>query len=154
MRLWCSIFIRSLAWQTNKRRAQRSVCRLAIFDQIVYNKGRKAGERQMIYPVEDLKRQIAAVAQQYHIHAVYLFGSYARGDATETSDVDVLINRENSSIKSLFDLGAFYNDLHEALGKPIDVITTDSLYQPDTQRRVPHFAKALERERMVIYERQ
>jgi len=107
----------------------------------------------MVYPIEELKRQITAVARQYHIPAVYLFGSYARGDATETSDVDVLIDRENSSIKSLFDLGAFYNDLNETLGKPVDVVTTDSLYQPDAQRRAPHFAGTVERERMVIYER-
>jgi len=108
----------------------------------------------MIYSTEELKRRIAVIARQYHIPAVYLFGSYARGDATETSDVDVLIDRESSNIISLFDLGAFYNDLNEALGKAVDVVTTDSLYQPDAQRRAPHFAKALERERMVIYERQ
>ena len=107
----------------------------------------------MVYSVEEIKRRVAAVARQYRIPAVYLFGSYARGDATETSDIDVLIDRENSNIISLFDLGAFYNDLNEALGKPVDVVTTDSLYQPDAQRRAPHFARALEHERVVVYER-
>jgi len=106
----------------------------------------------MVYSVEEMKQQIAVVARQYRIPAVYLFGSYARGDATETSDVDVLIDRENSSIRSLFDLGAFYNDLNETLGRPVDVVTIDSLYQPDAQRRAPHFARALEQERVVIYE--
>jgi predicted nucleotidyltransferase len=108
----------------------------------------------MVYSIDELKQKIAPIARAYRIPSVYLFGSYARGDATDSSDVDVLIDRDNSVIKSLFDLGAFYNDLNEALGKPVDVVTTDSVSQPDAQRRAPHFARTLEKERLVIYERQ
>ncbi len=37
----------------------------------------------MIYSVEELKRQIAPVAEKYGLREVYLFGSYARSEATE-----------------------------------------------------------------------
>jgi predicted nucleotidyltransferase len=113
----------------------------------------KGGEPTMIYAIEELKQKIAPIARNYHIPAIYLFGSYARGEAVDSSDVDILIDRENSSIKSLFDLGAFYNDINEALGKSVDVVTTDSLYQSDAQRRAPYFAGRLEREKVTIYER-
>jgi predicted nucleotidyltransferase len=35
----------------------------------------------MVYSTEELKKRIEAVARQYRIPAVYIFGSYARGDA-------------------------------------------------------------------------
>jgi hypothetical protein len=107
----------------------------------------------MIYSISELKQIIAPIACKYSIPAVYLFGSYARGEANDHSDVDILIDREGSAIRGLFDLGALYNDLNETLGKPIDLVTTDSVAQPEVQRRTPLFAKKLERERLVIYER-
>ena len=106
-----------------------------------------------VYSVEEIKRIIEPIAGKYDIAVVYLFGSYARGEATDSSDVDILINREGSRIKSLFDLGALYNDLNETLDKSIDLLTTDSVEQAETQRRAPWFAENLKQERVVIYER-
>ena len=40
----------------------------------------------MIYTIEEIRRIITPIAKKYRLPAVYLFGSYARGDATETSD--------------------------------------------------------------------
>lgn len=107
----------------------------------------------MIYSIDELKQIIVPIACKYSLSVVYLFGSYARGEATDSSDVDILINREGSTIRGLFDLGALYNDLNETLGKPIDLVTTDSIDQPEAQRRTPWFSKNLERERVLIYER-
>lgn len=106
----------------------------------------------MTYSIEELKRIITPIARRYQIPAVYLFGSYARGQANENSDVDVLIEREGSAIKSLFDLGEFYNELNESLGKNIDVVTTDSIDQPDAKRRTPWFLEDIQKERVIIYE--
>ena len=44
----------------------------------------------MIYTIAELSRKIIPIAQKYNIPAVYIFGSYARNEATENSDVDVL----------------------------------------------------------------
>lgn len=108
----------------------------------------------MTYSIEELKQIITPIARKYNIPAIYLFGSYARGQANDNSDVDILIEREGSTIKSLFDLGAFYNELNETLGKSIDVVTTDSINQPDTKRRNPWFASNVQKERVTIYEGQ
>ncbi|MCG8485636.1 MAG: nucleotidyltransferase domain-containing protein [Clostridia bacterium] len=107
----------------------------------------------MIYSLGELKRIIGPIASKYSISVVYLFGSYARGEATDSSDVDILIDLEGSAIRGLFDLGALYNDLSETLGKPVDLVTTDSIVQLEAQRRTPWLAKTLEQERIVIYEK-
>jgi predicted nucleotidyltransferase len=113
----------------------------------------KGGER-MVYTLDDLKQKITPIARKYDIPAVYLFGSYARGEATDGSDVDLLINRKGSKIVSLFDLGALHNDLNEELGIGIDLITEDSLSQDDAKRRAPWFSENLLRERIAVYEKQ
>lgn len=54
-----------------------------------------------------------------------MFGSYARGEQTEESDIDFRIDRGN--VCSGIRLGAFYVDLEDALNAEIDVVTTQSL---------------------------
>ena len=107
----------------------------------------------MIYSVEQLKQTIAPIARKYNLPVVYLFGSYARGEATEDSDVDLLINYSGSSISTLFDLGALYDELNMQLEKEIDLVTEDSLTQEETLRRTPWFAENLRRERLTVYEK-
>ena len=106
----------------------------------------------MIYTIEELKQKIEPIARKYDIPAVYIFGSYARNEATENSDVDVLIDRKGSKIVSMFDLGALYNDLDEELGIGLDLITEDSLSQDDFKRRTPCFLENLQKERVAVYE--
>ena len=43
----------------------------------------------MIYTIDEISRRIQPVASAYGLRAVYLFGSYARGEATENSDIDL-----------------------------------------------------------------
>lgn len=109
-------------------------------------------QTQLIYSIEELKRIIAPIAQKYQIPVIYLFGSYARGQANENSDVDLLIERKGSTIKSLFDLGAFYSELNESLEKAVDVLTTDSIDQADAIRRNPWFLGEIQKEKVIVYE--
>ncbi len=92
------------------------------------------------------------MARKYSLRAVYLFGSYARNEATEDSDVDILVDRANSSIKSLFDMGGLYNDLRESVGKEVDLVTTQTLEQESTKERTPWFVENLRAEMIKIYE--
>ena len=46
----------------------------------------------MIYTQDQIRQMIAPIAEKYHLKAVFLFGSYARGDATERSDIDLLVD--------------------------------------------------------------
>ena len=108
----------------------------------------------MIYTIEQLKEKIAPVALKYRLPAVYIFGSYARGEATDQSDVDILVDRTGTNIRGLFELGGLFNDLSEVIGKTVDMITTDALEQDDARRRTPWFAENLNRERVQIYGQQ
>lgn len=89
-------------------------------------KGIIRGSEYMVkYSIEELKAIINPIARKYGIAKVYLFGSLARGDANENSDIDLLIDK--GTLKGLFALGGFYNELSEALGVEIDILTTGSL---------------------------
>ena len=105
----------------------------------------------MVYTIEQLKERIAPVALKYGLPAVYLFGSYAKGEATEASDVDILVDKTGTEIKGLFAVGGLYNDLSEALGKQIDLVTTSALEQESTRERTPWFYENLNNEKVRIY---
>ena len=106
----------------------------------------------MIYTLDEIRNRIVPVAQKYQLRAVYLFGSYARNEATESSDVDILIDRHGSKIRGMFDMGGLYNDLRECIGKEIDLVTTQTLEQQSTRQRTPWFVENLYRERIKLYE--
>ncbi len=77
----------------------------------------------MVYTVDQIRRIAVPIAQSYGVKSLSLFGSYARGEATESSDIDMLI--ECGAIRSAFQMGGLYADLSEGLGKPLDLVTTD-----------------------------
>ncbi len=104
----------------------------------------------MIYSVEELKRRIAPVAEKYGLREVYLFGSYARSEATEQSDVDILIDRSGSSVHGAFEMGGLYEDLRTSIGKEVDLVTTQTLEQPSTRQRSPLFIQNVQAERMRL----
>lgn len=55
----------------------------------------------------------------------WLFGSYARGEQTPQSDVDILFVPDKSQHFSLFTLGGMYEDLKDLLGCEVDLITSN-----------------------------
>lgn len=105
----------------------------------------------MIFTIDEIKERVTPVARKYRLKAVYLFGSYARSEATADSDVDLLVDRTGSAVKGMFDMGSLYNDLCVSIGKNIDLVTTQTLEQNSTRERVPVFVESLERERIQIY---
>lgn len=104
----------------------------------------------MVYSVEELKRRIAPVAEKYGLRKVYLFGSYARSEATEQSDVDILIDRTGSKIRGMFEMGGLYEDLRASIGKEVDLVTTQTLEQSSTRQRSPLFIRNIQAERMRL----
>lgn len=103
------------------------------------------------YSLKDIAQRVQPVAERYSISEIYLFGSHARGVASETSDIDVLIKRSGSTISSAFDLGGVLLDLQEALGKKVDLVTLESLDTNSTRRGKRHFSQALNDEKVLIY---
>ena len=106
----------------------------------------------MIYTMEELRNRIVPVTRKYRLPAVYLFGSYARNEATEQSDVDILIDRDGSSIRGMFDMGGLYAELRESVGKEIDLVTLQTLRQKSTRNRTPWFVDNLERDMVTLYD--
>ena len=94
------------------------------------------------YTIDEIRRRIYPVAQRYGVERVYLFGSYARGDALPDSDIDLRV--DSGSIKGYFKLAGFYREIEEALSLPVDVLTTGSL--SDT------FLTNISGEEVVLYE--
>jgi uncharacterized protein len=68
---------------------------------------------------------ILLLAARHGASNVRVFGSVARGEATTDSDVDVLVDLQPG--RSLFDLGAFLEDLKNLLGCRVDVVTENGL---------------------------
>ena len=83
----------------------------------------------MIYTLQDIKTKILPIIVAYGIKAVYVFGSYARGTATEESDIDLLIDTTGTSLTTMFRLGKLFDELQATLGKKIDLVTISALQQ-------------------------
>lgn len=76
------------------------------------------------YSIEDIRRIITPIAQQHGVASVSLFGSYSKGTASSTSDVDLKI--EKGKISSLFQLCGFRLAVEDALKLPVDLVTSES----------------------------
>ena len=71
------------------------------------------------------REDILATAARYGAYDVRIFGSIARGEADEASDIDLLVNLEPG--RSLMDLGGLLYDLQNLLGTDVDVVTEKGL---------------------------
>ena len=96
----------------------------------------------MVYTIDQIREIAAPIAASYGIQSMHLFGSYARGEATEISDVDLLIDRGN--VCSGFVLGGLYADLRDGLQRELDLVTTQGA---DTD-----FLHRIQPDEVLIYE--
>lgn len=105
----------------------------------------------MVYTVSEIESIIRPIAEKFGLKAVYLFGSYARNEATENSDIDLLVDTTGTQIRSLFSLGALYCELEDALQKKLDLITVSALEQPAQMQSDEVFRENVRRERVELY---
>ena len=123
---------------------------LDFFMEIVYNMIKKGGG-DMIYSTDEIKTIITPIAERYRLKAVFLFGSYARGTATDASDIDLLIDTSGTDLDTLFKLGALYEELSQAFCKEIDLVTVSSIEQPAIRESEIAFRENIFRERKNLY---
>lgn len=71
------------------------------------------------------REEILAIAARRGAHNIRVFGSTARGEADEESDIDLLVELEPG--RSLLDLGGLWWDLNQLLGRRVDVLTEKGL---------------------------
>ncbi|MBR2549633.1 MAG: nucleotidyltransferase domain-containing protein [Saccharofermentans sp.] len=69
--------------------------------------------------IDEIKIKIAPLALKYGVESIYVFGSYARGEATDSSDIDILVFGGSGFKKSL--IYALSEELREIMKKDIDI---------------------------------
>jgi hypothetical protein len=83
----------------------------------------KEGDR---IKIKEIKNKILPVLKRYDVSKASLFGSFVKNEATEISDIDILV--EFKGEKSLLDLAGLKIELEELLDKRVDVLTYKSLH--------------------------
>lgn len=76
--------------------------------------------------LHEKRDEILAIAEKHGVRHVRVFGSAARGDASEGSDIDLLVDVGEQA--SPWFPTALIEELEQVLGRPVDVVTEDGLY--------------------------
>lgn len=84
----------------------------------------KSDVRPNVLKLSAIKRTLKEILGKHQIKKIYLFGSYARGEATNESDVDILCDK--GDISTLIEQGKLEEELEERLGKKVDLVFTTS----------------------------
>ena len=79
------------------------------------------------------------------VDKAWVFGSYARGEETQDSDIDILVRYKENTCLGLFGIAELIEKLENLLGKRVDLVEEDTLY--------PRVAKMVNSERIQVYER-
>ena len=93
------------------------------------------------YTIQEIREIVSKLAKKYGVQRVYLFGSYARGDMTAASDLDLRIDK--GAVRG-FQLAGLLLDLEDALGLPVDLIPTGSLDD--------RFLTSIQNDEVLLYE--
>lgn len=97
----------------------------------------------MPYTIEEIKEKAIPIAKKYGVESLSLFGSYARGEANEKSDIDFLIDK--GQIKGLISYFSFVHRLEDVFSCHVDVVTTGI--------EDKEFLESLMKDRILLYEK-
>ncbi len=75
--------------------------------------------------VSSKRDEILKIAHKYGAFNVRVFGSVARGDADDQSDLDLLVDMQPG--RSLLDLGGVWSELNQLMGRKVDIVTEQGL---------------------------
>ena len=92
--------------------------------------------------IDTIKAIIQPIALEYGLKRIYLFGSFAKGNANEDSDIDLLI--EKGKPMSLLKLSGFRQDVAEKMNRSVDVVTTTGIEDA--------FKSAIQGTEILLYE--
>lgn len=77
--------------------------------------------------LDKIKEKISPILQKSDVSRSFVFGSFARGEENEDSDVDLIVEF-NKDDKSLIDLAGLELELEEVLGRKVDLLTRGGIY--------------------------
>lgn len=98
----------------------------------------------MPYTIDEIKEKVTPIAIRYGVDSLSLFGSYARGEADEKSDLDFLLLK--GKIRGLLEYCGMINDLEEAFHCHVDMVERDAIKDPD-------FLREIVKDEVTLYER-
>ncbi|MDR0307759.1 MAG: nucleotidyltransferase domain-containing protein [Chitinispirillales bacterium] len=98
-------------------------------------------KRKPRYTIEEIRQKVMPVAKRHKLVRMYLFGSYARGDAKAKSDIDIRV--DVPADMDYFRLCEVYGDLERSLNAKVDLLTTGALEEK--------FLNRIAKEEVLLY---
>lgn len=99
--------------------------------------------------ITEIKKLTEPIFKEYGVEKAYIFGSYARGDYNENSDIDIIISSKN--IRSLLIIGAILEALKLVLQKEVDLIEEECFEGDEIDEIDKEFYNRIKKERVMIY---
>ena len=103
-------------------------------------------EETKTFTVQELRALLLPIFLTYAVYRAVLFGSYSRGDATTSSDVDIMVDSRGELVNIEF--YGLLEDLTRKLGKPVDLLELSEI-----QRGSP-LERAIQGEGVILYEKE
>ena len=101
----------------------------------------------MVYTIDEIKVKINPIAKQYNLSKVFLFGSYARGEEDENSDIDIALELEDES--QYMDVYGIFSSVFNC---DVDILLVSDLLTPRTNIGAL-VKKNFLHERVLIYQK-
>ncbi|GAB2021685.1 nucleotidyltransferase domain-containing protein [Pseudolactococcus yaeyamensis] len=102
-----------------------------------------------ILTIEEIKAKVKPIAEKYGLKEVYLFGSYARGEADEKSDIDLVYATDKNTLEFYVVFDEFKKNIEISLQLPVSIISIDSM----KKSRLPRLLEVkqnFEKERVAL----
>jgi hypothetical protein len=94
-----------------------------------------------------LRAELPNLRREYGVESIALFGSYVSGNPDETSDIDLVVRLTRPLGFKFFRLAAY---LEKVLGRPVDLVTMDSLELNASNPRRAHIAAGIKRTMIYV----
>lgn len=102
---------------------------------------KERGEKSNLFASEE---EVVSFCRKHDLEYLGLFGSYARGEAKNNSDIDFLYKFRPSVRKTLFDVGGMLIELEQRFAKEIDLVQRNNIK--------PRLRSYIESEAVTLYE--
>ena len=112
---------------------------MAVIEQSVQSLQRVSAKAKSMIPL------IQKCLCSQPVRRAWLFGSYSRGEETEKSDIDILVQYEDSAKMSLMDICRIMCSLEDALSVKVDLV--------EDGRLMPFATESVNRDKVLVYER-
>ena len=85
-------------------------------------------------PIEEIKSRKDLIARKFGVTRIGVFGSFARGEENEQSDIDILVEfmKDRKTFDNYMELKFFMEDLFK---RPVDLVTIRSL-RPELKQKI------------------